>query len=142
MKIYDPTNIEAEQSHRAPEHSSGSLPDFESDTEDTNHFYETTTDHFPEVPYLRAISNKIEMRLFRIHEPISVTAAIAPPLVLWLWPIGTLGKMLMQGFSQVWWTEAKSGGFSRLPLLWATNIDTEGEIEEKKGEEFPLPPLP
>lgn len=79
MKIYDPTNIETEQSHRAPEHSSGSLPDFESDTEDTNHFYETTKNHFPEVPYLRAISNKTEMRLFRIHEPISVTAAIAPP---------------------------------------------------------------
>lgn len=33
-------------------------------------------------------------------------------------------------------------GFSRLPLLWATNIDTEEEIEEKKGEEFLLPPLP
>lgn len=48
----------------------------------------------------------------------------------------------MQGFSQVWWTEAKSGGFSRLPLLWATNIDTEGEIEEKKGGiSTPSPPL-
>lgn len=52
--------------------------------------------------------------------------------------------MLIQDILQVRWTGAKSGFFfSRLPLLWATNIDAEQEIEERKKERnLPLPPLP
>ena len=91
---------------------------------------------------------KIEIRLFRRHQPISFTAAISPvpppprSLLLARW---NSGKYADSGYfagkvdrGQIWHFFFPP----RLPLLWATNIDAEQEIEERKKERnLPLPPL-